>query len=85
VQADLPLIDDAALALVNKLDRIFDGDDVIFALRLATSMMEARVVDLPLPVGPVTSTIPRGSMASLETTAAIQLLGRRDAIGIRLL
>ena len=31
--------------------------------------MPARVVDLPDPVGPVTSTSPRGSVASAETTA----------------
>ncbi len=30
--------------------------------------MEARVVDLPLPVTPVTSTSPRVSSASLSTT-----------------
>ena len=31
-------------------------------------MIAASVVDLPLPVGPVTRTRPRGSMASFEIT-----------------
>ncbi len=34
---------------------------------LMRSMIAARVVDLPLPVGPVTSTKPRGSSASSAT------------------
>jgi hypothetical protein len=34
---------------------------------LMDSISEARVVDLPEPVGPVTSTSPRGSSASLTT------------------
>ena len=29
--------------------------------------MAARVVDLPLPVGPVTNTKPRGNSANLDT------------------
>ena len=36
---------------------------------LTWSIMPARVVDLPEPVGPVTRTRPRGSVANAETTA----------------
>jgi len=32
VAADLALVDDASLVLVDELDRIFDGDDVAFSL-----------------------------------------------------
>ena len=39
-------------------------------VRFASSMMAASVVDLPLPVGPVTRTSPRGREASLEMTGA---------------
>ncbi len=35
---------------------------------LITSMSEASVVDLPEPVGPVTSTRPRGLSANVATT-----------------
>jgi hypothetical protein len=41
-------------------------------VRFARSMIEASVVDLPEPVGPVTSTMPRARPAMFET-------GRRDA------
>ncbi len=37
--------------------------------RLMMSMIDARVVDLPDPVGPVTSTRPRGMNAKLLTCA----------------
>ncbi len=33
--------------------------------------MEASVVDLPEPVGPVTSTMPRGSPAKVDTTGGM--------------
>ena len=61
VLADLALVDDAALVMVQELDRVLDRDDVIGAAsRLISSMIEASVVDLPEPVGPVTRTRPRG-------------------------
>ena len=37
-------------------------------VRLTMSSSEASVVDLPEPVGPVTSTMPRGRSASVFTT-----------------
>ncbi len=39
-----------------------------FRSRLILSIMAASVVDLPEPVGPVTSTSPRGFSASLAIT-----------------
>jgi hypothetical protein len=45
------------------LDGILDGDDVFGMVAAAQSMSEARVVDLPEPVGPVT----RQSPARLST------------------
>ena len=63
VGADLALVDDAALVRVDELDRIFDRDDVALPLLLILSIIAASVVDLPEPVGPVTSTSPRGFSA----------------------
>ncbi len=49
-------------------------------LRLMWSIMEARVVVLPEPVVPVTSTMPRGSRASvLDHRGQVQLAEVRDA------
>ena len=31
VEPDFPVVDDAPLALMNKFDGIFDGDDVVFS------------------------------------------------------
>jgi hypothetical protein len=59
VRADLALVDDAALVRVQELDRVLDGEDVVVA----------RAVDLPVPVGPVTSTNPRGLWANSCMTA----------------
>src|SRR5712692_6526028 len=59
----LALVDHTILVHVHKLNRILDGEDVI------VSIMAASVVDLPEPVGPVTSTNPRGLSQSLLTTA----------------
>ena len=60
VRAELALVDDALLVLVEELDRVLDRHDVLFAVWLMTSISDASVVDLPEPVGPVTSTSPRG-------------------------
>ena len=60
VRAELALVDDALLVLVQELDRVLDRDDVVGPLRLISSMSAASVVDLPEPVGPVTRTSPRG-------------------------
>ena len=64
VDADLALVDHAAAVVVQELDRVLDGDDVVAPLRLARSSRLASVVVLPEPVGPVTSTRPRGSRAN---------------------
>ena len=49
-------------------------------------IMAARVVDLPLPVGPVTSTRPRGWFANMRTAGKVQVfqggnLGTKKADG----
>ena len=67
VAADLALVDEAVLVAVLELDRIFDGDDVAVFVVLIRSIIDASVVDLPEPVGPVTSTSPRGRSHSSVT------------------
>ena len=50
--------------------------------RLIRSIIAASVVDLPLPVGPVTSTRPRGRSASSASTGGRpELLERADLLG----
>ncbi len=82
VGEDLALVDHAALVLVHELDRVLDRDDVLVAARvLILSIMAASVVDLPLPVGPVTSTRPRGSLhSSVDRARQAELLERRDLV-----
>ncbi len=60
VGADLALRDGRGLVLEEKLDRIFDGDDVQRLVLRDLEIIAASVVDLPEPVGPVTSTRPSG-------------------------
>ena len=61
VDADLALVHHGGLVLVHVLDRVLDGDDVARARRrLIRSIMRRQLVDLPDPVGPVTSTSPWG-------------------------
>jgi hypothetical protein len=47
--------------------------------RFTMSTIEARVVDLPEPVGPVTTTNPRGDLARSATT-----LGRSSSSTVRI-
>ena len=56
------LIDQASLAFVHELDRIFNGYNVIRAVVVAVIDHAGERRHLPDPVGPVTSTRPRGSM-----------------------
>jgi len=60
VLMDFSLVYDARLVLVGEFNGIFDGDNVLPWLALILSIMAARVVDLPDPVGPVTKIRPRG-------------------------
>ncbi len=46
--------------LMNKLYGIFNSQNMGIALIVNKSIIEAKVVLLPEPVGPVTKTIPRG-------------------------
>ena len=71
VLADLALVDQALLVPVQELDRVLDGHDVVARVRLARSMRAASVVDLPEPVGPVTSTMPRGRLAKFLTAGGM--------------
>ena len=60
VGAHFALIHQAAFVRMHELDGILDGYDVDpLGSLLILSTMAARVVDLPLPVAPVTSTRPR--------------------------
>jgi len=43
---------------VHEFDRVLDRDDVVLAFLLTKSMSVASVVDVPDPVGPVTTTSP---------------------------
>jgi hypothetical protein len=54
VAAHLALVDHAFLVLVQILNGVLQGDNVQLRSTLIMSIMEARVVDLPEPVGPVT-------------------------------
>ena len=89
VAVHLALVDQAALVLMDVLDRILDREDVLVAaLSLILSIIAASVVDLPLPVGPVTSTSPRGRSASVgehlrqaEVLEAFDLLGNQPVDG----
>ena len=58
VVAHLALREDAALFVVHELDRVLDGDDVLVVGVVDAVDDAASVVDLPEPVGPVTSTRP---------------------------
>ena len=58
VGVDLALVDEALLVRVHELDGVFNRNDVVGRCSLMKSMIAASVVDLPLPVGPVTSTKP---------------------------
>jgi hypothetical protein len=60
VAVHFALVDQAALAFVHELDRILDGQDVVRLVVVDVVDHAASVVDLPEPVGPVTSTMPRG-------------------------
>ena len=70
VAVHLALVDQAALVLVDVLDRVLDREDVVVALGLILSSIAASVVDLPLPVGPVTRTRPRGRLGELGDAPA---------------
>jgi len=63
VRTDFALVDQAFLALVHELDRVLDRKDVANSFSLMSLTIAASVVDLPDPVGPVTSTTPRGYCA----------------------
>ena len=65
VDADLALVDRALLVLVVVLDRVFQRDDVpVVVVVDEVDHADARLVVLPEPVGPVTSSRPRGRMIS---------------------
>jgi hypothetical protein len=67
VDADLALVDDRVVVAVHHLDGVLEGDDVAAPVALMWLIIAAVVVVLPDPVGPVTSTSPRCSSASLRT------------------
>lgn len=64
VLPDLTLVYHGLLVGVQILDRILDCDDVAVLGTVDVVYHAASVVDLPEPVGPVTSTRPRGAMAN---------------------
>jgi hypothetical protein len=68
VAVHLALVDEAALVLVDVLDRISIVRMWSCRSTLILSSIAASVVDLPLPVGPVTSTRPRGRSDSVAST-----------------
>jgi hypothetical protein len=76
----LALVHEAALVLVDELDRVLDRDDVLVRSRLTLSIMAASVVLLPLPVGPVTSTRPRGRWSAPAPTAAARAAAAADGV-----
>ena len=56
------------LAFVHELDWIFDGKDMVITVVIDEVDHRSSVVDLPEPVGPVTSTKPRGNMEMSRNT-----------------
>ena len=72
------------LVAVQELDRVLDREDVLLALALIMSTIEASVVDLPEPVGPVTRTKPRGLRVNSAAPARQpELLEAPISFGIR--
>ena len=69
VLVDLALVHEAALVLVDELDRILDCQDVLVALRVDLVDHRGERGRLADPVGPVTRTSPRGRSASEASTA----------------
>jgi hypothetical protein len=59
-----------------------DGQDVCVALGVDLPSIAASVVDLPLPVGPVTSTSPRAIRQRADDRRQTQLAERPDGLGI---
>jgi hypothetical protein len=68
VAVDLALVDQAALVLVDELDRILDREDVIVTLPVDLVDHRGERRRLPGPRRPVTSTRPRGRSASFART-----------------
>ena len=63
VESNFPLSNDGFLVPVDKFDGVFDGDDVADSVALRDSRpCRSKVVDLPDPVAPTTSTNPRFDM-----------------------
>ena len=83
VEADLALVDDAAVVGVQELDRVLDRDDVLAARAVdVVDRATASVVDFPEPVAPVTRTRPRCSSASrADSLGQAQLRRSRDLGG----
>ena len=84
VHADFALVDHRALVRVHELDRVLDRHDVLGSIVwFMWSIIAASVVDLPEPVVPVSSTIPRSSSASsLHDGRQRELFDRADLVGI---
>jgi hypothetical protein len=65
----LALVDDALLGRMHEFDRILNGDDMLVSVLVDKVGHGASVVDLPLPVGPVTITRPLESMQNVRITS----------------
>jgi hypothetical protein len=82
--AHLSLIDDAFFVLMHKFDGILNGDDMILAVRFASSIIAASVVDLPLPSVPSQGRVPRKRRKLCGHGGKAQPPGVRISLGISL-
>src|SRR5580693_6384956 len=72
---NFPLPNEGMSARMQILERAFQGDDVRACVALISSINAARVVDLPLPVGPEMMTSPvLGSVSRRRSGCRLQEL-----------
>jgi len=73
------LVDQALLVFVNKFDRVLDRDDVVLTALVDRIDHCAERVDLPEPVGPVTTNESLGQRAKVhDRLRKPKLLRRQD-------
>ena len=76
-----PLLDQRLLAVMDKLNRIFQREDMPRLLAVQASTIAASVVDLPLPVAPVTRISPSSCCNSVGTMSGRCRLATSDSRG----
>ena len=80
VDPDVALRDDGPLVRVDVLDGLLEAEDMDLLFSLIQSTIAATVVDLPLPVIPVTRISPKWSLASFSIVARGMFRSSNDGI-----